>query len=191
MAAFVAWFWFWIPAEIAYSTRTMIAWSFDRLVPSRLGYVSRRFHTPVVAIGIGTAGSIVFMWLIAFHGIALLTLIEALLVIWGTAMVVAIVFPWTGKRFFNASPAKAYRFAGPPLMSVAGALSSRSSCSRSCCCGATTTRPARCSTQRTAPSCGSSPARWSPAIAWYVGNMLYRRRQGVDIELAFKQIPIE
>jgi hypothetical protein len=27
--------------------------------------------------------------------------------------------------------------------------------------------------------------------AWYVGNMLYRRRQGVDIELAFKQIPIE
>ena len=89
MAAFVAWFWFWIPAEIAYTTRSMIAWSFDRLVPSQMGYVSRRFHTPVVAIAIGTAGSIVFMWLIAFHGIALLTLIEALLVIWGSAMAVA------------------------------------------------------------------------------------------------------
>ena len=35
---------------------SMIAWSFDRLAPSQLGYVSRRFHTPVVAIGIGTAG---------------------------------------------------------------------------------------------------------------------------------------
>ncbi len=100
----------------------MIAWSFDRLVPSQIGYVSRRFHTPVVAIAIGTAGSIVFMWLIAFHGIALLTLIEALLVIWGTAMAVAIVFPWTGKRFFNASPAQAYRFAGLPLMAVTGAI---------------------------------------------------------------------
>jgi len=191
MAAFVAWFWFWIPAEIAYSTRTMIAWSFDRLVPSKLGYVSRRFHTPVVAIGIGTAGSIVFMWLIAFHGIALLTLIEALLVIWGTAMVVAIVFPWTGKRFFNASPAKAYRVAGLPLMSVAGALS--------VAFFALAFVLLWRDDNAAGPLLGHAHRTelWIVAgtlvagIAWYIGNMLYRRRQGVDIELAFKQIPIE
>jgi len=191
MAAFVAWFWFWIPAEIAYSTRTMIAWSFDRLVPSKLGYVPRRFHTPVVAIGIGTAGSIVFMWLIAFHGIALLTLIEALLVIWGTAMVVAIVFPWTGKRFFNASPAKAYRVAGLPLMSVAGALS--------VAFFALAFVLLWRDDNAAGPLLGHAHRTelWIVAgtlvagIAWYIGNMLYRRRQGVDIELAFKQIPIE
>ena len=191
MAAFVAWFWFWIPAEIAYSTRTMIAWSFDRLVPSKLGYVSRRFHTPVVAIGIGTAGSIVFMWLIAFHGIALLTLIEALLVIWGTALVVAIVFPWTGKRFFNASPAKAYRVAGLPLMSVAGALS--------VAFFALAFVLLWRDDNAAGPLLGHAHRTelWIVAgtlvagIAWYIGNMLYRRRQGVDIELAFKQIPIE
>ena len=34
MATFVAWIWFWVPAEIAYTTRTMIAWSFDRLAPT-------------------------------------------------------------------------------------------------------------------------------------------------------------
>ena len=56
MATFVAWIWFWVPAELAYTTRTMIAWSFDRLAPDRLGYVSQRFHTPVVAIGLSTAG---------------------------------------------------------------------------------------------------------------------------------------
>jgi len=28
-------------------------------------------------------------------------------------------------------------------------------------------------------------------LAWYIGNKLYRRSQGVDIELAFRQIPIE
>ena len=78
---------------MAYTTRTMIAWSFDRVAPDGLGYVSERFHTPVVAIGISTAGAIVFMWLIAYQGIAFLTLIEALLVVWGTAMVAAIVFP--------------------------------------------------------------------------------------------------
>jgi hypothetical protein len=29
------------------------------------------------------------------------------------------------------------------------------------------------------------------ATAWYVGNRIYRRSQGVDVDLAFKQIPIE
>jgi amino acid transporter len=61
MATFVAWIWFWVPAELAYTTRTMIAWSFDRLAPDRLGHVSQRFHTPVVAIGLSTAGAIVFI----------------------------------------------------------------------------------------------------------------------------------
>ena len=191
MAAFVAWIWFWVPAEIAYSTRSMIAWSFDRLAPSQLGYVSRRFHTPVVAIGIGTAGSIAFMWLIAFHGIALLTLIEALLVIWGTALAAAIVFPWTGKHFFNASPAKAHRIAGLPLMSVAGALSTaffvfvfvllwRDDNAAGPLLGAA---------HRT--ELWIVVGALVAGTAWYIGNMIYRRRQGVDIELAFKQIPIE
>jgi amino acid transporter len=191
MAAFVTWIWFWVPAEIAYSTRSMIAWSFDRLVPNQLGYVSRRFHTPVVAIGIGTAGSIAFMWLIAFHGIALLTLVEALLVIWGTTLVAAIVFPWTGKRFFNASPAKAHRIAGLPLMSVAGALSTaffvfafvllwRDDNAAGPLLGAA---------HRT--ELWIVVGALVAGTAWYIGNMIYRRRQGVDIELAFKQIPIE
>jgi amino acid transporter len=191
MAAFVAWFWFWIPAEIAYGTRTMIAWSFDRLVPSHVGYVSRRFHTPVVAIGIGTAGSIVFMWLIAFHGIALLTLIEALLVIWGSALAAAIVFPWTGRQFFKASPAKAYRVAGLPLMSVVGAL------------GTAFFVVAFVLLWRDDNAAGPLLGHahrtelWIvvgsllAGAAWYVANKLVRRRQGVDVDLAFKQIPIE
>jgi amino acid transporter len=191
MAAFVAWFWFWIPAEIAYSTRTMIAWSFDRLVPSRVGYVSRRFHTPVVAIGIGTAVSIVFMWLISFHGIALLTLIEALLVIWGTAMVVAVVFPWTGKRFFNASPAKAYRVAGLPLMSVAGALSTAFFVLAFVLLWRDDNAAGPLLGHAHRTELWIVVGTLVAGVAWYVGNMLYRRRQGVDIELAFKQIPIE
>jgi amino acid transporter len=192
MAAFVAWFWFWVPAEIAYATRSMIAWSFDRLAPNQLGYVSKRFHTPVVAIAIGTGVSIVFMWLIAYHGIAFLTLIEALLVIWGTTMVAAIVFPWTGRRFYNASPAKAYTLGGIPLMSITGAL--------------TTVFFALAFVLLWRDRNAAGPLFDSKhvttefwivvgtvvaASVWYVANRAYRRRQGVDIDLAFKQIPIE
>ena len=60
------------------------------IAPDRLGEVSPRFGTPTLAIWLSTAGSIVFMWFIAFQAIALLTLIEALTVVWGTAMVAAI-----------------------------------------------------------------------------------------------------
>src|SRR4029450_3238537 len=49
MATFVAWIWFWVPAELAYTTRTMIAWSFDRLAPDPLRYVHPPVHIPVGA----------------------------------------------------------------------------------------------------------------------------------------------
>ena len=123
MATFVAWIWFWVPAELAYTTRTMIAWSFDRLAPDRLGYVSQRFHTPVVAIGLSTAGAIVFMWLIAYRNIAFLSLIEALVVVWGAAMVAAILFPRTRRELFQASPAAGSRIGRVPVMVVTAAIS--------------------------------------------------------------------
>src|SRR5580658_4591671 len=69
LATFAAWIWFWIPAEMAYTTRSMIAWSFDRVAPNGLGYVSETVHTPIVAIGVSTGGAIVFMWFIAFKAV--------------------------------------------------------------------------------------------------------------------------
>lgn len=191
MAAFVAWFWFWVPAELAYTTRTMIAWSFDQLAPTGLGHVSRRFHTPVVAIGIATGGAIVFMWLIAFHGIALLTLVEALLVIWGTAMVIAVVFPWTGRQFFQASPARAWRIGRVPLMSVAGALTTAFFVVAFVLLWQ--------DDNAAGPLFGTHhhTELWIIAgslvagVLWYIGNRIYRRSKGVNVDLAFKQLPIE
>lgn len=192
MAMFVTWIWFWIPAEIAYTTRSMIAWSFDRVAPDRLGWVSERFHTPVIAIGVSTAGSIVFMWLIAFKAIAFLTLVEVLLVVWGAVMISAIVFPQTRRQFFQSSPVKNTRLFGIPVMSLTGALS-------------------------TAFFAYVIYLLWNDPIAagplftmhhvsrefwivlgiivagstWYVGSKMYRKRQGIDLSLAFQQIPIE
>lgn len=192
MAAFVAWIWFWIPAEIAYTTRTMIAWSFDRLAPDWLGYVSQRLHTPVVAIGISTAISIVFMALIAYANIALLTLIEVLLVVWGASMLAAVVFPWAQADLFRMSPAAKVRFAGMPVMSITGLI--------------TTLFFAFVivmlwndpnAAGPLLPGRGAATEFWIIlgliifGIAWYLGIRSYRRKQGIDLDLAFKQIPIE
>jgi basic amino acid/polyamine antiporter, APA family len=191
MATFVAWIWFWIPAELAYTTRTMIAWSFDRLAPDRLGYVGERVHTPLVAIGLSTAGSIVFMWLIAYRSIALLSLIEALLVAWGVAMAAAVVFPSRRRDFYEASPVR-WKIAGVPVMSLGGAV-------------------AALFFVYVGYLLWNDPVAAGPmftlhhlsrefwivlgivafGIVWFAGTKLYRRRQGIDIDLAFRQIPIE
>lgn len=192
MATFVTWIWFWIPAEIAYTTRTMIAWSFDRIGPDRLGDVSKRFGTPTVAIWISTAGAIVFMWFIAFQAIALLTLIEALTIVWGTAMVAAVFFPWARKNLFDVSPASEHRIFGLPLMSVTGSVGALFL--------ATVLVMLWNDDIAAGPLFTSEGVRgefWLIlgvvvlGIAWYLGIKSYRRNQGVDISLAFKQIPIE
>ena len=100
----------------------MIAWSFDRVAPSGLGYVSQRVHTPVVAIWLSTAVAVVFMWLIAYQAINLLTLIEALVVVWGTAMLAAVWFPRTRRQLFEMSPASEMRIGSIPTMSITGLI---------------------------------------------------------------------
>ena len=192
LATFAAWIWFWIPAELAYTTRSMIAWSFDRVAPNKLGYVSETVHTPVVAIGISTAGSVVFMWLIAFKAVAFLTFIEVLLVIWGAVMVSAVLFPILRKELYASSPAKNFKIAGVPVMPVAGAVS------------AVFFVLAFVLLWRDPIAAGplikfsKMPVEaWITlgaivaGVAWYLGAKAYRRRQGIDISLAFHQIPIE
>lgn len=192
MATFVTWIWFWIPAEIAYTTRTMIAWSFDRIAPDRLGEVSPRFNTPTLAIWLSTAGAVIFMWFIAFQAIALLTLIEALTVVWGTALVAAVFFPRTRRNLYQMSPASEQTIGRVPLMSITGALGAIFM--------ATVLVVLWNDENAAGPLFTSEGVRgefWLLAflvvfgVVWYLGAKAYRRRQGIDISLAFRQIPIE
>jgi amino acid transporter len=192
LATFAAWIWFWIPAEMAYTTRSMIAWSFDRVAPNGLGYVSETVHTPIVAIGVSTGGAIVFMWFIAFKAVVFLTFIEVLLVIWGTVMVAAVLFPVTRKAMYEASPAKNFKLAGIPVMPAAGAISAVFMAVMFVLLW----RDPNAAGPLIHPSKMPVEA-WITlgalvlGTAWYIGVRRYRRRQGIDISLAFQQIPIE
>ena len=76
----------------------------------------------MVAIGLSTAGAIVFMWLIAYRNIAFLSLIEALVVVWGGHGGGHPV-PRTRRDLFQASPVAGSRIGGVPVMVVTAALS--------------------------------------------------------------------
>lgn len=118
VAGFAAWIYFWIPAELIYAQRTMLAWSFDRLAPEPMSYVSPRFHTPVVLIFMTVAVSIFFMWVIAYTSYATLSLILGLLLCWGISMIAGILFPYTRKEMFARSPIAQYKIGPFPAMSV-------------------------------------------------------------------------
>jgi amino acid transporter len=190
-AAIAIWVWFWIPGFVAYCTRSMIAWSFDRVAPDRLGYVSERFHTPVVAIWTFISASVVLIWFIAYRHFAFLTFVEVLVVVWGFTLLAAVIFPYRRPAMYQASPVARLRVFGMPLMAVTGAL------------GVLVyglifyllwTDPVAAGPMIKKPlplefwiTVGTIAA----GALWYLGVKAYRRRAGIDIRLAFQQIPIE
>lgn len=192
MATFAAWIWFWIPAELAYTTRSMIAWSFDRVAPEKLGYVSRRFHTPAIAISLSTAGAIVFMWLIAYRNFQLLTLIEIIVVVWGAAALSAVVFPWARRSFFESSPASAWRLFGFPVMSLVATVSVAFFTLAFVLLWRDPIAAGRMvDFHHTTREFWITLGVTIFGIIWYAGMKMYRRSQGIDVGLAFRQIPIE
>jgi amino acid transporter len=186
VAGFAAWIYFWIPAELIYAQRTMLAWSFDRLTPERLSYVSPRFHTPVVAIILTIVCAIAFMAVIAFTDYGTLVLILGLLLAWGTTMLAGVFFPWTRKELFDRSPAARYKIGPLPVMSLVNFL-------------ALAFMAWAFSLLWNDPiAAGHDPIEIGSNLGILVlGAVIYlvmravRRRQGINLEHAFKQIPIE
>ena len=186
VAAFVAWIYFWVPAELIYAQRTMIAWSFDRLAPEKLGYVSPRFHTPVVAIVITVLVSLFFMWVIAFTSYGTLVLIYGILVCWGITMLAGVVFPWTRRDLFERSPVARWRVAGIPLMSVFCALGAAFFA-----WGIYLLWNDPIAAGHDAIDIWPVVGLFAAGAVWYVGTRWYRQRQGLRVDLAFREIPIE
>lgn len=185
-AGFTAWIYFWVPAEMAYTNRTIIAWAFDRLAPEGMGYVSRRLHTPVVAIVTTMILSLIGLGLIAFTTLGTLVIIQALIIVWGLCMLAAVFFPYTRRDLYEKSPAARYQILGLPAMTVTGAIST------------VFMAWVFWMLWNDAYAAGHSPVAvgtiagmFIAGLILYLGISLYRRKQGLKLERAFSEIPIE
>jgi basic amino acid/polyamine antiporter, APA family len=107
------------------STRIMLAASLDRVLPERLSYVTSKTHSPLVALIVSAFGCEAFLYLIVyqynslgyFSTAGLATQIAYILI-----SVTAIVFPFTKKKIYEASPAAKYKIGGLPILTLAGVL---------------------------------------------------------------------
>jgi amino acid transporter len=126
MAAFLVWSYFFLPQNIIVVSRMMLAWSLDRLVPAKLGQVSSRRFTPVIAITVVTILAEVWLAIYAFSPYfnalaAIIPVSLAFLVV----SITGVVFPYRSKtrEIYEKSGIK-YTLAGVPLLTLAAIVSS-------------------------------------------------------------------
>jgi len=121
-----AWFWIWPTNNMVMSTRVMFAMSFDRMLPGFIAKISRRWGTPFVAIGICYLGSLIFGWLYFFTGFERLTLNMPLMtaIAFAASTFVGTLFPYlkTTRRVYADSPFAKYTIFGIPLITITGIL---------------------------------------------------------------------
>jgi amino acid transporter len=185
---FVAWIWMWIPAMQAYGERAMIAWAFDRVAPGPLGTVSDRFHSPIVAIGVATVVTIgflaLFVWSTYFGTLTLFLMIA--LGAWAIVLAAGAVFPYKRPDLYQKSPIANRKLFGLPIMVPA------------CIAGFLAAVFYFFVLFFDDFAAGHDGGKLGIMAGCFAGGLLffyvmkqYRKSQGVDVDLAFKEIPIE
>ena len=157
------------------------------VAPDKLGTVSERTHTPIPAILLCLAGGITFVGMLAFTTFfQLVIFIEVAVLAWAIVLLAGVFFPYRRPDIYNKSPLANLKIAGLPIMSVACAL------------GAAAAFFYFFNLFFDDFAAGHARHSMSVLIGWFVGSFVIywimwfiRRRQGVNVDLAFKEIPIE
>lgn|GEM_PF-2700692 len=114
-----------ILATVLFSTRNLFAWSFDRVLPTKVSEVSPKTNTPVVAPIIVTVVSTVYLAFLiwgsptfsaAFGAIILGTTISFIV-----TAIAAIVFPFRRRALYSSSAVRG-EILGVPVLTVVGVL---------------------------------------------------------------------
>jgi len=184
-----------VPATWLIITRELFAWSFDRLIPAKFSEVSERFHTPV--------WSIVTNFIVAEILLILFTLyaqyLSAFFVIgWDTTLIsiallcmAAALLPLR-KQLWAQSPVKNWKVAGIPLIVIAGIIGAYYNW---WAVAVFTFTPAVGFGNLT--DLGIPRATWIMILTAAIPFVLYwivrayRKRQGIDMDMIFRQVPPE
>ncbi len=189
---------FWIqPPAVLIGTRNLFAWSFDRVLPSRLADVNDRLHSPVIATVIVAIVIELFTFITiktTFFGNLLgLAAFSALV---GVIMsFAAIIFPFRRPDIFERSPAIVRaRLGRVPAISIWGALSLI--VNATLCYIAFSSPPFGGSSNVLDPTFlkgvfFSSLGLIIPIVFYFISRAVSRSVRKLDISQAFNEIPPE
>ena len=187
-AGFIFWMWMWIPGMHTFGVRAVVAWAFDRVAPAPLGEISEKRHTPVVAIWFCVVITVIFMALFVFTEFfsTIVILIEAAVLAWSIVLAAGIFFPYTRPEIYEKSPIANKKILGLPMMTVACAL------------GPAGAQFFFWTLWADPVAAGHDPLQLLLVFGVFVIGVVFyfvmkaiRKSQGIDVTLAFKEIPIE
>lgn len=188
MFGLALWTYVWIAPYTVLVTRSMLAWSLDGLGPAKLAWVHPRWHSPVWGLLVVFVLGCITSALYAFASLSVLT---GTIGITASMIVVAVagaLLPYRQGELWRASPARG-RIGSVPTITVVSVLAI----------------PllgliewALIADVNSGASIEGNPFRFFVVIAIFlIGLPLYyairatQRRRGVNIELAYKEIPPE
>jgi amino acid transporter len=179
----------WLPQTMLLVSRSMFAWSFDRIMPERLCYVDQRTRSPAIAIGIVTLLAIGSTAIYAFTD--WFSAISVLLGLSLTLLVTAvggIVLPFRQRAMVENSPYGG-RVAGIPIVSLVAILA---------LIGFSLGVAVILWDPGSGASLSANPGKlwialgiYALAFVIYFGSQAVRRRQGIDLTLAYRELPPE
>jgi basic amino acid/polyamine antiporter, APA family len=187
---FLGWF---LPAvyiNISMPQRALLAWSFDGLLPQRLSAVNERTHTPVRAIVTVFVITIPLAYFLAytaniFNYLAIATLFGYISI--ALVGVAALLVRWLRPELYRGSPAE-WRIKGIEVLPIAGVGCALTG-------GFAVFEALYFAKDIGLKYVGATEIATVlvfvvPAIWWFIARAI-RRRQGVDLALAYREIPPE
>ena len=122
--AFIFWAYAWLPGQILNASRNLLAYGIDGVMPSWLANVNERRHTPVNALTVMGLGSIGALWLYTRPDSPFKTLtgIFGFILSFFITSVAAIVLPYRQRKIWENSSVN-WRLGKIPVMSIVGVLS--------------------------------------------------------------------
>ncbi|MDR3574377.1 MAG: APC family permease [Anaerolineaceae bacterium] len=184
--AYVLWATNGTPNIIAFVTRSILAYSFDRMAPESMGAVSEKTHTPVRAI-IFTAvmGLVAIVVILVWQSASLLSSMMAQLFAYLVLSVAAIIFPYKLPKLWKTQTS-ARKLFGLPLLTITGVISVLFIALMSYYFGFYPIFGAN--TPLSLIAVGVTIV--ISALYYYIYRA-YQKSHGVDVDLAFKEIPPE
>ena len=186
---FVFWALLGTPLSELQATRYMLAWAVDRMVPAPLGDVSERFHSPVKAIVFCTiTGTLALIALVTVPVASLLGALLAQIVAFILVSIAGIVFPFKLRHVWES--AGGHRIFGIPTVTLAGigGVIVLGALMLMFIFNSTINSTFGVTAQR---SLEFMIGVIVVGIIWYVAAYFLNRSQGVDVSLAYREIPPE
>ncbi|HLL80772.1 MAG TPA: APC family permease [Ktedonobacteraceae bacterium] len=186
---FVLWALMGTPLSELQATRYMLAWAVDRMIPSPLGDVNERFHSPVKAIVFCTVtGTLALIALVTIPQASLLGALLAQIGAFILVSIAGIVFPYRLKHVWEA--AGGHRLFGIPSVTLAGigGVIVLGSLMLLFIFNSTINSNFGVTAQL---SLSFMIGVVVVGVLWYIGAYILNRSRGIDVGLAYREIPPE